>query len=129
MKPSPIGSKILSGYGIVFAGILPLIAAAFLLIKTGALFALIPIPLSAAVIYFGIRVFAGHKQSIRIFAVLVMMHYLGVAYTNYSNRDSFPSGSYTKKMTTPRIIRGFLFSGVFCWYYLLRQRTREQFEN
>lgn len=129
MKPSPIGSKILSLYGIIFAGLLPLIAAVFLLFKIGFLFALVTIPLSSAVIYFGIKVFSGNVKSIKTFAIAVMLHYLGVAYTNISNRDNYPPGSRAAKMVTPRIVRGVLFAGVFGWYYLLRSRTRAQFES
>ncbi len=129
MKKSPIGSKILSIYGIIFAGILPLIAAIFLIIKVGFYPALIAIPLTSAIIYFGLQVFCGRKGSIKTFAVLVILYYLGVSYTNFSNRDNYPEDSHAAKMTTPRIIRGVFFAGLFAWYYLVRARTREQFQN
>jgi hypothetical protein len=129
MNKSPTGSKLLSVYGIIFAGVLPLIAAIFLIAKAGFYLALITIPLSSAIIYFGIQVFSGRKRSIKIFAILVMLHYLGVSYTNFSNRDNYPKGSHAATMTTPRIIRGVFFAGLFGWYYLLRTRTREQFQD
>jgi hypothetical protein len=75
MNKSPTGSKLLSVYGIIFAGVLPLIAAIFLIAKAGFYLALITIPLSSAIIYFGIQVFSGRKRSIKIFAILVMLHY------------------------------------------------------
>lgn len=129
IKRSPIGSKLLSLYGIIFAGILPLIAAIFLIAKTGAYLAFIAIPLTLAIIYFGLQVFAGRKTSIKPFAILVILYYLGVSYTNFSNRDNYPEGSHAAKMTTPRAVRGVLFAGVFAWYYLVRSRTREQFQD
>ena len=64
-----------------------------------------------------------------MFAILVMIHYFGITATNLWNYDSFPAGSRAHEMAIPRMIRGALFGSVYCWYYLLRTKTREGFES
>ena len=124
MKRSPTGSRILSGYAVLFAGLAPIVmATAAIANGMGPQFAA-SIILSSAVVFYGVHVFRGEVGSIRIFAVLVMLHYFGVTLTNLLNYDSFPTDSRAYQMAWPRRIRGVLFGSLYGWYYLVRKKTR-----
>jgi hypothetical protein len=127
MKPSPLGSKLLSGYAILFAGLAPMALAIIGLTHGVGFFLLLNVLLGAAIVYFGVRVFVGDYAFVKIFAVLVILHYLGLMATNLWNVNEFPVDSRAAKMAIPRMIRGVLFAGVFAWYYLFRCRTAARF--
>lgn len=127
MKKSPTGSKILSIYAIVFAGIAPL-SLAFLAMANGIKLQVLPsFLLSSAIVFLGVRVFRGNSKYLRAFAICVMLHYLGVTVSNIFSYDTYPIGSRAHQMAMARMIRGVLFASVYCWYYLLRKKTREGF--
>jgi hypothetical protein len=127
MKPSPIGSKLLSAYGIVFAGLMPAGLAAFGLAHGIGSLLLLNVILGLAVAYFGARVFAGDYRAVKLFAALVILNYLGLTASNIMNFDDFPEGSRAQAMAIPRMIRGVIFASVYAWYYLLRRKTAEGF--
>lgn len=62
MKPSPIGSKLLSGYAILFAGLAPAGLAIVALTNGMGVHPLGNVALGIAVIYFGVRVFIGDTR-------------------------------------------------------------------
>jgi hypothetical protein len=129
MRPSPIGSKLLSAYAILFAGLAPM-GLAIVAISHGLGPRLLGnVVLGAAIVYLGIRVFAGHYSSVRVFAILVILHYLAITATNLWNLDDFPAGSRAARMAVPRMLRGVVFAGVYAWYYLLRGKTAEGFNS
>jgi hypothetical protein len=123
MKPSPLGSKLLSAYAVLFAGLAPAGIAIVGLIHGIGLPLLYNAVLGAAIVYFGIRVFLGDYSAVRIFAILVIIHYLGIIATNLWNSGNFPDESRAAQMAVPRMIRGVLFAGVFSWYFLFRRKT------
>ena len=130
MKPSPIGSKLLSGYAILFAGIAPMALVAFALVSRIDLFlpsAIGNIALGVGVVYFGGRVFVGDYSATKIFAVLVAVHYFGLTATNLWNVNEYPTDSRAAQMAVPRMIRGLLFASLYVWYYLIRRRTTDGF--
>jgi hypothetical protein len=63
----------------------------------------------------------------RVFAVLVIIHYLGVTATNIWNYNDFPPESRAAQMAVPLILRGILFAGIYALYYLVRGKTVEGF--
>ena len=128
MQPSPIGSKLLSAYGILFVGIAPLMLSIVGFINGAIELSIHNILLASAVIYFGARVFVGHRPSTRWFAVLVALHYFGLIATNFWYGDEFPPESRAAAMAVPRMIRGLLFGALYLWYYLIRKRTANGFQ-
>lgn len=129
MKPSPIGSRILSVYAILFAGLAPaaLMVTAVVNGVRSLLFAAGNIAMSAAIVYYGIRVFAGDYSVARKFALLVAISYLGLTVANAWNLNDFPDDSRAAQMAVSRMIRGVLFASVYIWYYWLRKKTVEGF--
>jgi hypothetical protein len=127
MQPSPLGSKLLSGYAIIFSALVPVALATVGLFHGIGMHLLANIALGIAILYFGIRVFAGDYAAVKVFAALVILHYLGITATNMWNFDDFPAGSRAAQMAIPRMIRGVLFAGVYAWYFLLRRKTAEGF--
>jgi hypothetical protein len=127
MKPSPLGSRILSGYAIVFAALVPVAFAVVGLISGVGLHLAVNVVLGVAIAYLGARVFAGDYTAVKAFAILVILHYLGLTLTNAWNFDEFPVGSRAKQMAVSRMVRGVLFAGVYAWYYLIRRKTAEGF--
>jgi hypothetical protein len=83
--------------------------------------------LGVAIVYFGMRVFAGDYSAVKVFAILVILSYLGLTATNILNYGDFPAESRAAQMAVPRMLRGILFAGVYAWYYFLRSRTVEGF--
>lgn len=129
MKPSPIGSRILSAYAAVFCGIFPALIGAIALVKGIDLIFAQNVILGGAIVYFAVRVFRGDRRAVIALAVLVMIHYYGITLTNLWNQDSFQVGSRAHTMAIPRMIRGVLFGSFYGWYYLLRRKTKEGFES
>jgi len=129
MKPSPIGSKLLSVYGAIFAGLAPLTLACIGLFHGMGLLLVYNVLLAATIVYFAVRVFLGDARAVYPFATLVMLHYFGVTLSNLVNQGNFPDGSRAAQMAVPRMIRGVLFGGVYAWYYLLRPKTRQGFQH
>ncbi|XZE36075.1 hypothetical protein SH501x_001629 [Pirellulaceae bacterium SH501] len=131
MKPSPIGSKILSAYAILFAGLAP---AAIMVTAVVNGVATLPysigvISLSVGIVYYGVRVFTGDYAAARIFGLLVAVSYLGLALSNALNFRDFPEGSRAAQMAVSRMIRGVLFAAVYVWYYWLRDSTVNGFSS
>lgn len=127
MRKSPIGSRLLSAYAVLFAGLAPL-ALLITAVSNGISVRLIPtLTLAVLVIYFGVRVLLGHARYVVPFALIVIVHYLGISVGNMLSYDSYPTDSRAYQMAIPRILRGILFAGVYCWYYLLRKKTRDAF--
>ena len=125
MNPSPIGSKLLSIYAILFAGLAP---GALLMIAAvnGAVslpYALGSFGWCVSIVYFGVRVLTGDYSATRQFAILVALSYLGLTAANAWNINDFPAESRAAQMAIPRMIRGVLFAGVYIWYYLIRKKT------
>lgn len=125
MKPSPIGSKLLSAYAILFAGIAPAALVAIALVNgvVSVPSAIGNILLAAAIVFYGVRVFAGDYSATKIFGILVALNYLGLAATNLWNFSEYPDDSRAAQMAVPRMFRGVLFASVYLWYYLIRKRT------
>lgn len=123
MKPSPIGSKLLSGYAILLSGLAPAVVAIIGLRHGIGLHLLGNVLLGVAIIYFGVRVFMGEYSAVRVFTALVILHYLGITATNLWNYNDFPPESRAAQMAVPRMIRGILFAGIYAWYYLLRKEA------
>ena len=125
MKPSPIGSKLLSIYAILFAGIAPgaLVTTALVNGVVSLPYALGNVGLSVAIVYFGVRVFAGDYSATKMFAILVALNYVGLSVANAWNINDFPADSRAAQMAIPRMIRGVLFASVYVWYYLIRKKT------
>lgn len=125
MKPSPIGSRLLSLYAISFCCLVPAV-----LLITGLAQGTVSISLalgnlgySLAIGYYGVRVFAGDYSATKEFAILVALNYLGLTVANAWYINDFPEGSRAAQMAVPRMIRGVLFACVYIWYYLIRKRT------
>jgi hypothetical protein len=127
MKPSPLGSKLLSGYAVIFVGIAPLVFATIGFAHGAIELPIANVLLALGVIMFGVRVFLGNWSAVTIFAVLVALHYFGLAATNYWYADAYPPGSRAAAMAMPRMIRGLMFGSVYLWYFLIRKRTRAGF--
>ncbi len=128
MRKSPIGSRVLSAYAVLFAGLAPL-ALLLTAFANGIAIRLIPtMTLALMLTYFGVRVFLGHTRYIVPFALAVIVHYLGISIGNILNYDSYPADSRAYQMAIPRVVRGILFAGVYCWYFLLRKKTRDAFQ-
>lgn len=125
MKPSPVGSKLLSIYAIVFAGVVPgaLLVTATVNGVISLPYAFGNIALRIAIIYFGVRVFLGDYSATIAFALLVALNYLGLTTINVWSMNDLPPDSRATQMAIPRMIRGVLFASVYIWYYLLRTRT------
>jgi hypothetical protein len=125
MTPSPIGSKLLSIYAILFAGFAPgaLLATAAVNGVVSIPYALGNIGFSLGIVYFGVRVFAGDYSATKMFAILVALNYLGLTATNLWNINDFPADSRAAQMAIPRMIRGVLFASLYIWYYLVRKQT------
>ena len=123
MKPSPLGSKLLSGYAILFAGLAPAGAAIVGLSHGVGMHLLANVVLGVAIVSFGARVFAGDYRAVRAFAGLAILHYLGITAINIWNYNDFPADSRAAQMAVPRMIRGVIFAGIYAWYYLLRRKT------
>ena len=128
MTPSPVGSKILSGYAVLFAGLAPITLAVAAIANGMGIHYAASITLSAAIMYYGFHVFRGDVRFIRVFAILVMLHYCGVTFANVLKFDSYPTDSRAYQMAIPRMIRGVLFGSFYGWYFLLRKKTREGFK-
>lgn len=129
MKASPIGSKILSGYAVLFAGVLPAVMGVLALCYGMGLIFAQNVILGGAIAYFAVRVFLGDRRALKPFAVLVVIHYFGVTLSNIWNYDSFPVDSRAYQMAVPRMVRGVLFGSFYAWYFLLRRKTKEGFES
>jgi|GEM_PF-6919288 len=127
MQPSPIGSKILSGYAVLMIGISWNFLAICAVYQGEIYTAILTVALCFAIAYYGARVFLGDYSSVRTFMALVIIYYLGVAADNFVNMDTYPADSRAAKMAVPRIIRGFLFAGVYLWYYQIRAETAKGF--
>ena len=129
MKPSPIGSKLLSVYAILFAGFVPaaLVTTAFVNGVVSLPLALGYIALGVAIVFFGVRVFAGDYSATKVFAILVVLNYLGLTAVNAWNISNVPEDNRAAQMAVPRMIRGMirgvLFASVYIWYYLIRKQT------
>ncbi len=125
MKASPIGSKLLSIYAILFAGIAPcaLVTTALVNGVISLPYALGNVGLSVAIVYFGVRVFAGDYSATKMFGILVALNYVGLTVTNAWNINDFPADSRAEQMAIPRMIRGVLFALVYVWYYVIRTKT------
>ena len=121
MKPSPIGSKILSGYAILFTGLAPVGIAIVGLLHEVNVFLLSNVAIGVAITYFGVRVFMGDYSAVKFFTILVILHYLSITATNIWNYSDFPHESRAAKMAVPRMIRGIFFAGIYAWYYLIRK--------
>lgn len=128
-KESPIGSKILSVYAILFAGLLPAVAACIAVLRGLSIYFIFNIIFASVIVFIGIKVFLGESKYLKIFAILVMIHYFGIAFSNIREYDLFPKDSRAFKMAAPRMIRGVLFACFYGWYYLLRKKTREKFKS
>jgi hypothetical protein len=83
--------------------------------------------IASAIVYFGIRVFAGDFTATKLFAILVALSYLGLTVTNLWHFNDYPSETRAAQMAVPRMIRGLLFAAVYIWYYLMRPRTAQGF--
>lgn len=129
MRTSPLGSKLLSLYAIVFAGLAPAVLASFALVRGLGIFLVGNIVFGGVIVFYGIRVFLGDARAVKVFGVLVMLHYFGVTLTNVLNYGDFPVDSRAHEMAVPRMIRGVLFGAFYAWYYLLRKKTRDGFES
>lgn len=127
MKSSPTGSKILSGYAVLFAGLAPIGLAVTAMANGFGLQFAASILLSAGIVVYGVRVFLGEAKYIRIFAIFVMLHYFGVTLANLISYDSYPLDTRAYQMAIPRMIRGVLFGSCYGWYYIIRKRTRNGF--
>src|SRR5690606_4536958 len=127
MKPSPLGSRLLSGYAILFAGLAPVILATIGLIHGAGIHLLANAMLGSVIIYFGARVFLGDYSVVKVFAIFVILHYLGITASNLWNYNHFPLESRAAQMAVPRMIRGALFAIAYAWYFLFRQKTAQRF--
>jgi hypothetical protein len=127
MKPSPVGSKILSAYAVLFVGLAPIALSVTAIANGLGLQSAASLTLSASVVFYGIHVFRGEVRYIRVFAILVMLHYFGVSLANILNYSSYPEDTRAFQMAIPRIIRGVLFASFYGWYYFLRKKTRNGF--
>jgi hypothetical protein len=127
MKPSPIGSKLLSGYAILFAGVAPAGLATVGFINGMGIHLIANMVLSTVIVYFGVRVFVGDYSAVRVFATLVVLYYLGITAANAWNYSDFPADSRAAQMAIPRMLRGVIFASLYAWYYLFRRKTVEGF--
>lgn len=123
MTPSPTGSKILSGYAVLFAGLVPAVLAVVAIARGSRPFLLYSIVVSPAIVYFGARVFRGDPTVIKKLVGLVMLHYVGHTATY-----ALHYGSFSPAVAFLQVVKGLAFAGIFCWYYLFRTKTWTGFD-
>jgi hypothetical protein len=109
MNPSPLGSKFLSAYAILFAGFGPAGIAAVGLFHGIGFHFIANVVLGLAIVFLGIRVFVGNYFAVKPFAILVIVHYLGMTAVNLWNNNDLPAESRAEQMAIPRMLRGVLF--------------------
>lgn len=125
MLPSPLASRILSGYAIVFGGLMPAFLTLWVVQLGLGLLLLTNLILASSIVYHGARVLFGDRRYIQTFGYLIVAHYVLLAFTNLTLEA--PEGTYAARMAGPRVVRNLIYAAVFGWYYLLREKTSAGF--
>lgn len=127
-KNRPIGVWVLTIYALIVAGILPLFLEIYLLVSGEAagneFVTFLSILISIGVITSAIGAWKGNDTARKSLLVFVTLHYVLVAISNtlLINSGQVPEGDQIR--TWGRVLRGFLYSGVYIWYFT-RDTTKE----
>lgn len=138
-KKRPLGVWILTIYSLIFAGILPLIIVlSFILIGINSLpvlnieilNTLLILVLTISIITFSILTWKGNNKARITLIILVSIYYIGVSLNNIFILQDLQQYSLNSDIesvinhTYGVIIRGFLYSGIYIWYFLRKKTLR-----
>ena len=132
----PFGVWILTIYGAIFAGIIPLIAYILVFLSGSSpvlsglnpLYLIFSIGLNIGITIFAIQTWMGKEKARKTFIVLISLNYLLLSINNFLIILSGQADSLEIMRLWGRVIRNLVYPALYIWYFN-RSRTKEFFQN